>query len=101
MHQMTGTDGETIAVAGNHDYIEVGTSELEAGGKGWGTPVGAVKSTEVGVTGQAAAASDSGNHRDLVGVEVLLIDRFEERSENDAMRTARAEDMGHRPFTKM
>ena len=61
MDQMIATDGGQVAIPAEHAHHQLGFGQLDAGGKGDGTPVGGVIGVQVHVTCNASRAADTGN----------------------------------------
>ncbi len=66
MDEVITADGETVAVAGNLPYGQLGIGGLDAGGDGGRTSMDGVHSVSVHVVWKAGTAADSGDHGCLV-----------------------------------
>jgi hypothetical protein len=92
---------QAIAVAGDNDDFEIGSRQLEAGGKRQRPPVSDVKGIGVDIGAEPARASDAGNEGQPVLVDIELVDRPQQRAQGDTVTASRAQEMREHVFTQV
>jgi hypothetical protein len=66
--QVVAADRQPVAVAGDHEHLQVGAGRGDARRDGWRTPVDRVEAERVHVVREAAGAADAGHeHQVLTG----------------------------------
>ena len=73
--QMIAADGETVAVAGDDDDMQIGTRQREAGRIGQRPAVRHMESIGVDIGRQPPGAANAGDDREFVLVDAEIVDR--------------------------
>jgi hypothetical protein len=66
MEKMIAADAQPVAVTGDDPDGQIGTGDLDPGGKGRRTPVNAVETVGVQVVGKPAGTADPGDKHELL-----------------------------------
>ncbi len=91
---MVAADGGGVAVAHDHDHLEPGVGQFDAGGKGQGPAVGGVERIEIHVNAHAPGAADPRDHDNIVFGKPGAVDGPDQRPQNNAVAAPRTPDMG-------
>jgi len=92
--EVVAADGEGVAVAADHDHMEVRPGDLDSGGEGQRPSVRGVEGVEIHVANRAGGTADAGYERDLVLVQAQPLHGAEDRFEDDPVAAAGAPDVG-------
>src|ERR1019366_9399448 len=95
VNEVVAADGEQVAIAGVDHHLQLRVGELESGGEGDGAPVGGVEAVQVGVSGDATRAADTGDDGDLVQVQLGALQRPGEAVHRGADAAGRAPYVRH------
>ena len=94
MDEVIAADGQGVAIAHDGNDLHVGTGDLQAGGKGQGTPMGGMEGVEIHVDRHAGRTADAGDQRHVVIIQTEVVDGANESAHDHADAAARAPDGG-------
>jgi len=92
--QVVAADGRGVAVAHDHDDLELGVGQLHAGGESERSAVGGVERIEIHVHAETPGTVDAGDQNDLVLGETRAVNGPDQRAQDNAVPAPRTPDMG-------
>ena len=98
---MIAADGEAIAIAGDDDDMQIGTRQRQARRISERPAVRHVERIGVDIGRQPPGAANAGNNRELVLVDLEIMDRPQQRAQRDAVAAARAKEVRHHLRTEI
>ena len=85
---MIAADGERVAVAAEHEHVQVGPRQRDAAGKRQRAAVNVVHAVRLHEIREAAGAADAGNGGDLLVPQLALLDQLEVQREHGEIAAA-------------
>ncbi len=80
--EMIAADGEGVAVAAEHEHMQVGPGQRNAAGKGQGAAVDVMRAVGLHEIRKPARAADAGDGGDLLMPQLALFDQLEIKREH-------------------
>ncbi len=73
MDKVVAADGGGVAVAHDHNDLELGIGQLDAGGEGEGPTMGGVQGIEIHINGHPPGAADAGDQDNVILKEAAAV----------------------------
>lgn len=92
--KMVAADGGGVAVAHDHDHLELGVGQFDAGGEGQRPAMGGVECIEIHVHAQPPGAADPRHQDNVVFPKPGAVDGPDQRPQDNAVAAPRTPDVG-------